>query len=155
MPDSSHRRHRRAIYLEYHERTADSILSMHNSGLCVTHCSGCLEYAYAMFRQGALHKGEYLQAYAAARMAESVLRGLDGEQGVFEAAYVESNVVPGLTYFASKVRLGPSGAEEVYGLRNLTEVEKKGIEELTPILKGNIDKGIEFANAAPPAPEKV
>lgn len=93
-----------------------------------------------------------LQAYAAARMAESILRGLDGEEGVFEAAYVESNVVPGLSYFASKVRLGTSGAEEVYGLRNLSPVEKKGIEELTPILKGNIEKGIEFAKAPPTPP---
>ena len=92
-----------------------------------------------------------MQAYAAARMTESILRGLEGEEGVYEAAYVESNVVPGLPYFASKVRLGQSGAEEVYGIRNLSAVEKKGVEELTPILKGNIDKGVEFAKA-PPAP---
>lgn len=100
--------------------------------------------------------GVLLQAYAAARMAESILRGLDGESGVFEAAYVESNVVPGVPYFASKVRLGTSGAEEVYGLRNLSPVEKKGVEELTPILKGNVDKGVEFAKSTPeaPAPQK-
>lgn len=45
-----------------------------------------------------------LQAYAAARFAESVLLGLNGEQDVVECAYVESTLVPGLTYFASKVR---------------------------------------------------
>ena len=54
----------------------------------------------------------HVQAYAAARMTESILRGLDGEQGIFEAAYVESNVTE-LPFFASKVRLGPSGVEEV------------------------------------------
>ena len=89
-----------------------------------------------------------LQAYAAARMAESVLRGLDGEQGVYEAAFVASNVTE-LPYFASKVRLGPSGAEEVQGLGDLTPAEKKGVEELIPVLKGNIEKGIEFAKNPP------
>jgi len=53
-----------------------------------------------------------MQAYAAARMTESILRGLDGEQGVYEAAYVESGVTE-LPFFASKVKLGPSGVEEV------------------------------------------
>lgn len=43
-----------------------------------------------------------LQAYAAARMAESVLRGLAGEDGVYECAYVESDVTE-LPFFASKV----------------------------------------------------
>ncbi len=45
-------------------------------------------------------------------MTESILRGLDGEQGVYEAAYVESTVTE-LPFFASKVKLGPSGVEEV------------------------------------------
>ena len=42
------------------------------------------------------------QAYAAARFTESVLRGLEGEQDVYEAAYVESKVTE-LPYFATKV----------------------------------------------------
>ena len=44
-----------------------------------------------------------LQAYAAARMAESVLRGMAGESGVYEAAYVASSVTE-LPFFASKAR---------------------------------------------------
>lgn len=43
-----------------------------------------------------------LQAYAAARMAESVLLGLDGSDDIWECAYVESDVTK-LPYFASKV----------------------------------------------------
>ncbi len=43
-----------------------------------------------------------LQAYAAARMAESVLMGLSGTPTT-ECAYVESNVVPGVDFFAHKV----------------------------------------------------
>ena len=42
------------------------------------------------------------QAYAAARMAESCLLGLAGNQDIWECAYVESNVTK-LPYFASKV----------------------------------------------------
>ena len=33
-----------------------------------------------------------MQAYAAARMAESVLRGMAGEGDIFECAYVESSI---------------------------------------------------------------
>ena len=55
-----------------------------------------------------LHRGgaeacAALQAYAAARMAESVLRGMAGESGVYEAAYVASSVTE-LPFFASKAR---------------------------------------------------
>lgn len=42
------------------------------------------------------------QAYAAARMAESVLMGLSGTTTT-ECAYVESDVVPGVDFFAHKV----------------------------------------------------
>jgi hypothetical protein len=61
---------------------------------CVAECA-CLE--------GGLFLST--QAYAAARFSESVLRGLEGEPDVYEAAYVESTVTE-LPYFASKVRLG-------------------------------------------------
>jgi malate dehydrogenase len=84
------------------------------------------------------------QAYAAARFAESVLRGLEGEPDVYEAAYVESKVTE-LPYFASKVRLGPNGAEEVLPLGKLTAFEEKAVAELIPVLKKNIETGIEFA----------
>ena len=86
----------------------------------------------------------WLQAYAAARFSESVLRGLEGEPDVYEAAYVESSVTE-LPYFATKVRLGPNGAEEVLPLGKLTPFEEKGVQELIPVLKKNIDTGVEFA----------
>ena len=43
-----------------------------------------------------------VQAYAAARMAESVLLGLDGNDDIYECAYVDSSVTK-LPFFASKV----------------------------------------------------
>lgn len=48
-------------------------------------------------------------AYAGARMAESVLLGLNGEPGVEECTYVESSLVPGFQYFASKASAAPAG----------------------------------------------
>lgn len=63
-------------------------------------------------------------AYAAARFAESVLRGLAGEQDVVECAFVASNVEPSLAFFSSKVKLGKNGAEEVYPVGPMTEYEK-------------------------------
>ena len=43
-------------------------------------------------------------AYAAARMAESVLLGLAGEPNVVECTFVQSSVVPDFPFFASKAR---------------------------------------------------
>ena len=48
--------------------------------------------------------GTLVQAYAAARMAESCLLGLQGKDNIYECAYVESGLIPELSYFASKVR---------------------------------------------------
>ena len=45
-------------------------------------------------------------AYAAAAFAESCLKAMAGEGGVTDYAYVESSVVDGLPFFASKVRCG-------------------------------------------------
>eukprot|EP00898_Chlorokybus_atmophyticus_P000879 jgi/Chlat1/1792/Chrsp134S02108 len=86
-------------------------------------------------------------AYAAARFTESIIRGLNGESGIYECAYVESKVVPDLAYFSSRVRFGPNGVEEIQGLGELSEFEKKGLEALKAELKGSIEKGIKFANA--------
>lgn len=85
-------------------------------------------------------------AYAGARMADSVLRGLNGEKDVFECSYVESEVVEGLPYFSSKVRLGPNGVEEFLPLGPLSDYEKKGLETMRELLTKNIKAGVEFAN---------
>ena len=51
-------------------------------------------------------------AYAAAKFAESCVLALQG-QAVVECAYVESHLTD-LPFFASQVRLGPSGVEVRY-----------------------------------------
>merc|ERR1719401_337707 len=83
-------------------------------------------------------------AYAGARLGRAVLSGLAGVS-VTECAYVESSVQEGLPYFASKVVFGKNGVEKVLPIGSLSAHEKTRLEELTPILKGEIDDGLEYA----------
>merc|ERR1711870_54901 len=83
-------------------------------------------------------------AYAGARLGKAVLDGLAGVKAT-ECAYVMSSVQDGLPYFASKVVFGKNGVETVLPIGSLTEHENKRLQELTPILKGEIDDGLEYA----------
>lgn len=58
-----------------------------------------------------------------------------------------------LLCWVMQVRLGPSGVEEVRGLGELNTIEQKGVDDLIPILEGNINKGVEFAKT--PSNEKL
>ncbi|GAV64046.1 Ldh_1_N domain-containing protein/Ldh_1_C domain-containing protein [Cephalotus follicularis] len=84
-------------------------------------------------------------AYAGAIFADACLKGLNGVPDVVECSFVQSSVTE-LPFFASKVRLGKEGVEEVLGLGPLSEFEKEGLELLKPELKASIEKGIKFAN---------
>merc|ERR1712232_1438247 len=83
-------------------------------------------------------------AYAGARLGKAVLSGLAGVPAT-ECAYVESSIQSGLPYFASKVVFGKNGVEKVLPIGSLSEHEKKRLEELTPILRGEINDGLEYA----------
>ncbi|GAA0162236.1 dehydrogenase [Lithospermum erythrorhizon] len=85
-------------------------------------------------------------AYAGALFADACLKGLNGVPDVVECSFVQSTVTE-LPFFASKVRLGKNGVEEVFGLGSLSDFEKEGLEALKPELKSSIEKGIKFANA--------
>merc|ERR1712064_242793 len=80
-------------------------------------------------------------AYAGARLGKAVLSGLAGVPTT-ECSYVESSVQPGLAYFASKVVFGKEGVQQVLPFGKLSEHEKKRLEELTPILKEEIEDGL-------------
>ncbi|XP_076930642.1 malate dehydrogenase, mitochondrial [Bidens hawaiensis] len=84
-------------------------------------------------------------AYAGAIFADACLKGLNGVPDVVECSFVQSTVTE-LPFFASKVRLGKNGLEEVLGLGPLSDFEKQGLEALLPELKSSIEKGIKFAN---------
>jgi malate dehydrogenase len=82
-------------------------------------------------------------AYAGARLGKAVLRGLAGVDTV-ECAYVESNVTA-LPYFATKVTFGRNGIKEVHPIGKLSDHEQKRLDELMPILKEEIDAGLDYA----------
>ncbi len=84
-------------------------------------------------------------AYAGAVFADACLKGLNGVPDVVECSFVQSTIVPDLPFFASKVKLGKSGVEEVLGLGPLSDYEKQGLENLKSELKASIEKGIKFA----------
>jgi len=84
-------------------------------------------------------------AYAGAEFTDAVLRGLSGEKGVIQAAFVKSSVTEA-EYFATNVELGPNGVSKVHGLGPLSDYEKEKLAALLPELKESISKGIKFAN---------
>jgi len=85
-------------------------------------------------------------AYSGARLGKAVLSGLAGVPAT-ECAYVESSQVPGLPYFASKVVFGKDGVQEVLPIGPLSKHEQARLAELTPILKGEIDDGLEYSKS--------
>lgn len=82
-------------------------------------------------------------AYAAALFGDACMRGLAGEAPV-ECTYVETDTVPGVSYFSTPCRLGKNGVSEVLSYGDLSEYEKQGLQALIPELKASIDKGLEF-----------
>ncbi|KAL3636905.1 hypothetical protein CASFOL_019204 [Castilleja foliolosa] len=86
-------------------------------------------------------------AYAGAIFADACLKGLNGVPDVVECSFVQSTVTE-LPFFASKVRLGKNGVEEVLGLGPLSDYEQQGLEALKPELKSSIEKGIAFVHSS-------
>jgi malate dehydrogenase len=82
-------------------------------------------------------------AYAAVKFADACLRGLRGDANVIQCAFVASQVTE-LPFFASKVRLGRNGVEEIYALGPLNEYERVGLEKAKKELGSSIEKGISF-----------
>ncbi|KAI2642558.1 malate dehydrogenase [Xylaria nigripes] len=98
-------------------------------------------------------------AFAGFRFAEKVLRAAKGEKGLVEPSFVYLPGVPGgaevqkatgLEFFSLPIELGPNGAERATNaLVGITEKEKTLVDACIQGLKGNIEKGIAFANAPP------
>jgi len=83
-------------------------------------------------------------AYAAARFTDSLIKGMTGQEGVVECAYVASNLTEA-KYFSTPLVLGPNGMEKNLGLGTLTAYEQDLLTASLPELKGSIKKGEEFA----------
>jgi malate dehydrogenase len=95
-------------------------------------------------------------AYAGYRFAEKVLRGLSGEKDIIEPTFVYLPGVAGgeaiaketgCDFFSVPVLLGTSGAEKAINpLSNINDDEKTLLKACIEGLKGNIQKGVTFAN---------
>ena len=85
-------------------------------------------------------------AYAGAIFAESVLKGLKGEEGIIEPAYVE-NEVYGCPFFASQVELGKDGVKKCLPIpKTITNEEETKIKEAIPIIQKQIANGIKYVD---------
>ncbi|KAB8237854.1 lactate/malate dehydrogenase [Aspergillus alliaceus] len=99
-------------------------------------------------------------AYAGYRFAESVIKASKGQTGIVEPTFVYLPGIPGgdeiaeatgVDFFSTLVTLGTNGAEKASNvLKGVTEKEKKLLDACTKGLKGNIEKGIDFAKNPPP-----
>ncbi len=83
-------------------------------------------------------------AQAAARFANSVLKGLTGEK-VVEYAYVEGNGEYA-RFFAQPVVLGLNGVEELLPIGEISAYEEAAIQGMIPTLKADIELGEKFVN---------
>jgi malate dehydrogenase len=90
-------------------------------------------------------------AHSAAVFARRVIAGLDGVDNASAVccAYVKSDLVADLSFFASPVKFGPGGSVEVLPFdveSRLSEYEKGRLKnDVIPQLKGEIEKGAEVA----------
>ena len=63
-------------------------------------------------------------ASAGARFADAVLRGLKGEKGIKEPAFVESNVQEDVKYFATFVELGVHSSSFPFCIHPFTDANE-------------------------------
>lgn len=85
-------------------------------------------------------------AFAASRFCTSLLEAMNGREGVVECAFIKSDLTEA-AYFASPVLLGKNGVEKNLGIGNLSDYEKRLVEQAMPELVGNIKKGEAFASS--------
>ena len=108
-------------------------------------------------------------AYAGAKFASSLLRGLNGEKGIVTPTFIKSPLFADqdIDFFSSNVELGvspfslsflylfcsssffflymqPNGVEKIYPIGELSAEEKKLLDACLPELKKNIEKGKKF-----------
>lgn len=84
-------------------------------------------------------------AYAGYIFTENLLKAIRGEK-ITMCAYVESSLTDA-AFFASPVKIGKNGIEEILSLPPLSPYEKMWFDKMLPELKSQIAKGVAFANA--------
>ena len=82
-------------------------------------------------------------AKAGAQFAISLIKALNGEKGIVECAYVESDVTE-CQWFATPCELGVEGLEKNLGLPALSAFETEKLAEAITELQPSIAEGKEF-----------
>ncbi|KAI9741885.1 MAG: hypothetical protein M1834_000274 [Cirrosporium novae-zelandiae] len=100
-------------------------------------------------------------AWAGYRFATKLISAAQGEANIVEPSFVYLPGVPGgkpiaqttgCEYFSVPVVLGPNGVEQAINMvKNANDYEKKLLSACYPGLKGNIEKGVQFAQNPPAA----
>lgn len=83
-------------------------------------------------------------AYAGYVFAENVCKALQGDQGITQCAFVESDLTDA-RFFASPVKFGKEGVEQVLPFGDLSAYEQGWFDKMMPDLKKQIEKGVAFA----------
>jgi malate dehydrogenase len=83
-------------------------------------------------------------AKAGAQFCISLIKAKNGEKGIVECAYVESDVVPECKWFATPIELGVNGIEKNLGLGELDDFEKEKLAEAISELTPSIVEGVNF-----------
>lgn len=83
-------------------------------------------------------------AYAGAQFVASLLRGIRGQEGVVECAFVASQLTEA-PFFASPLELGKKGIKRFLPLPKMSNAEMEAVGKLIPVLQQNAKEGIDFA----------
>lgn len=86
-------------------------------------------------------------AAAAYRFVLALIRGMSGEDGVIECAYVEGGN-PVCRFFAQPVLLGPSGWQSLVPYGPLSASEQQAVDLMLPTLQSEIEQGERFVQAS-------
>lgn len=84
-------------------------------------------------------------AFAGAEFAGKVMAALAGEKGIKVCTYVQTDKVPGATFFSLPVTLGKDGVDTIHDYGKVTEYEAKLIKDMLPDLAAQAAKGAEWA----------
>lgn len=97
--------------------------------------------------KGGKETAQLSTAYATATFCDSLLQAMDGKPGVTDVAFVESKVVPDVTFFSSTFELNKDGIKRFEELPDMNNYEKELLQKALPELKQSIQQGIQYAQS--------
>nr|CAD7440045.1 unnamed protein product [Timema bartmani] len=102
-----------------------------------------IKHAEEWVRSLRKHKGsDFLScALALVRFTISLIKGIHGEEAVIECAFVKTEKIPGLSFFALPLLFGPEGVQQVFDMPKMSEYEQRLFQEAYFELRKSILKG--------------